>query len=254
MLYCTNCGEKTSEKKICEKCEVKLDSTHNYCKWCGCSIVENAKKCPQCKQKLKKESIIGKIICYIVSAIFLIASLGMFAVNGAVSAICFILFAVLLFPAVKKIFKKTADKSPKSTNIIIKVRALALVVFLIVGFAVMPETESSGFSFGKSSNDASASEPITSESQALKAADDYLSKNEVYVNQLISSKLGFETFYAPKYGGKEVVSRYDYWNVTYYGNMTGYTDKYQTDIEIYKFSIILTVKEDGNISVSVFKN
>ncbi len=252
MKYCTNCGERTSAKKICDSCGVKMYSTHNFCRWCGNALETNAKKCLVCGEKSKKDFILIPILCYILGIALIIGGLCV-ANDFALSGIALALFGLFLLPVIKKLVRIISGKKKvlfKTFNIL---RLALAAIFFVIYVSAIPADYEPPVKENKPTN-SSVSAAITSQSEAIKAADKYISQNETYINQQIASKLGFVTFYTPKYGGKDAAEHHNYWNITYYGNMTGYIDKYQTDIENYKFTIILTVKQDGDISIHVYKD
>lgn len=78
-MHCTNCGEET-KGKVCLKCGVKQNKVHNFCRWCGETVVENAVICPQCGEQIKPKAfasimkVIAAIVRIPVFSIFLLIS------------------------------------------------------------------------------------------------------------------------------------------------------------------------------------
>ena len=62
----------------------------------------------------------------------------------------------------------------------------------------------------------------------------------------------FKQFYDPDYGTCAATENSDgSWNVTLNGNMTGYTDDFNSKFEIKKFTVTAKVSSNGDFRVSV---
>ena len=250
-MFCTNCGKKTSSKKICENCNVKIGSAHSFCKWCGAELEENAKNCPQCKEKVKNDLLVLKILFYVVGVLFVIVGIVSISNGDYLPGVFFGLFGILLLPIVKDFIKKTTCCNPKLHNLIMKIRIVALVVLVIAGIATIPPSDPDTAKNSGSSNSAAevSKEPvILNEQQALKAAKEYMKDNSRKVEKQIASECEFTKFYSPEFVTYSTkMSGVGSWTITVKGNMAGYIDEYGSDFEKYNFDMKIYVSEDGSV-------
>lgn len=256
MKYCTNCGEKTAEKKICDKCGFRFDSTHNFCKWCGAEIGENKKRCSNCGEKNKKSFILATIIKYTISLILIIASLGNFG-ESAVTATSLLLFGILLLPVTNNLFKQLTCKNGKTHKVLSIARRVLLVVLLVVAIATVPSSETNSTPSNSTSDteveNTDKESVVHSGSEAIVAAKKYVANNSGYLEQQIADECNFKNFYHPTYATYDDFAHISSWSVHVKGNISGYTDDYATDFKQYKFEVILSVSEDGSVSLTSIK-
>jgi predicted nucleic acid-binding Zn ribbon protein len=255
MLHCTNCGEKTSDKKICKSCGVKLHSTHNFCCWCGTALEQNAKKCPNCGEKVKQSLILFVIIKYIIGILLLMSGLGTLK-KSIVTAISLMLFGIILLPIVKDFIRKLTCKKGKIYKVISKARIILLVILLLVAFVTMPPSDTNNTT-SNNSNDVSSVDGsggkevvIKSGQEALTAAKKYVSNNKELMEQKIAAECGFKTFYSPKYSTYDDFPHTSSWTVYVKGIINGYTDDYGSNLKTYNFTVSISVSKYGDIKIS----
>lgn len=250
MKYCTNCGERITQKKVCGRCGIQYGTTNRFCRWCATEIPATAKKCPNCGEKAKRDFVLATILGYVIGIVCIIGGLCTIGMSAAMG-IPFTLLGIVALPAIRNLIRVTTCQKGILHKVAKVLRLIVLVVLFVLVVVASDKVDRPTAGTDTGSSDVGVA--ITTESEAVKAADKYMAQNKAYINQLLADKLGYETFYDPQYGGKDVVSRNGHWNITYYGNMTGYLDKYKTNIEMFKIEVLLTVKENGDITVNVFK-
>lgn len=253
MNYCTHCGEKTSEKKICKSCGVKLYSTHHFCHWCGTAFEQDVKKCPYCGENVKKSFILFVIIKYIIGAFFLLTGL-VSLVDPSLFSIPLILFGILLLPVVNNFIKRLTCKKGKIHKIISTIRVVILFILIPVMFITAPSYDTDSTTSDNISNstttETTTKEAVIKSSQAaIAAAKVYVSDNSRVVAGKIADECGFKRFYSPDYATYDCDEDFSSWTVQLNGNMGGYIDDYGTDFEQYKFTVNMRVYDDGEISI-----
>ena len=174
MAYCTNCGKEMTAKKICEHCGVKKNKTHNFCEWCGTALDQKAKVCPNCQEPKKVETVAGKAVSTFFAVLFLIGAIGAIG-QSFVTAVCFLLFALLLLPFTKGLIRKATHDNMKLRKTLKPVRVIALIALLLIGGSALPETETSN-------NNAEINS-----SQSTKS--DYVELNEKEIDALVADAL-----------------------------------------------------------------
>lgn len=248
-MFCSNCGEKTSEKKICEKCNVKIDSVHNFCKWCGTKLEENAKTCPNCKEKTKSESTIVKILFYILGVLCIVVGLVSLAGGDYLPGIFFGLFGVLLLPAIKNLIKKSTCKTAKLHSTVMIIRIVVMVALLVGFVATLPPSDPAAKDNSNNTVDVSKEAVIHNNQQALNAAKAYIQSNSNKVEQEIADECGFTKFFTPTFASYQTHSESDSWTITVKGNIAGYVDEHATEFRKYKFDLKLYVSADGSVRI-----
>ena len=255
MKFCTNCGKKTVEKKICDKCETEFDTSHNFCKWCGTEISEKDTKCPNCGEKIKKEYILITIVKYIFGVFFILGGLAGLG-NSLVYALPMILFGILLLPIVKNLIKQITCPKGKINKVVSIIRIVLLVVLILISFIVAPPSDSNDMNNdnGPTSDNADSEEQVIfSGEQAIALAKEYIANNSVYLEQKIADECNFSRYYAPIYATYDYHHNPSSWTVYVDGNIYGYTDNYATNLVNYKFTISFSVQENGEIKISNIK-
>ena len=142
MNYCGNCGQKTS-KKICPHCGNNARKANRFCKWCGNEVDPNAVVCPNCHEKQKEGfgAKLAKLLSVALAVIFVILAVAFIQEGGAVSAVCFVVAAILLLPAVKSAIKKATFGKKGVRTLLTFGRSVAIVVAIIAAFSLLPESE-----------------------------------------------------------------------------------------------------------------
>ncbi len=142
MKYCRNCGKETTAK-ICPHCGANSRKSQNFCAWCGAEVDKNAVVCPNCQEKTKDGAMakLGNIIGVVVAAFLVIMGLAFGSDNAALTAVMFIVAAVLLLPFIKNLIRKVTF-GKKTLRAILSIGRMALVIILLIGgCSVMPEAE-----------------------------------------------------------------------------------------------------------------
>lgn len=218
MAYCTNCGKDISEKTFCEECCMEIGAARNYCKWCGNSLNPNDKKCSTCGEKIK-ESRISKKLAYFFSAFLLLAGIATVK-KSIISAVCFFIAAILLFPKTKNFIRKKTESEPNKRKTAFKIQTIGLIVFLVISVVAMPTSGNArdrlGSLFGSSDSE---NDEIVENVKSIAKANIYTAIAEKYgdgnqaevtfstVNQdgydfELYGKVTFKDKYGDKYEGR----------------------------------------------------
>ena len=131
--FCTNCG-RAIHTKICPYCGFKRKTSYQFCEWCGAKIDPNAKICTYCHETIKTGigSKIVNILGICFSCYLLIASIGVILLNKRyLSAVLFLLTALLLLPPIKNFIKNITHKKLKIRPFLTwGRRGLVIILFL----------------------------------------------------------------------------------------------------------------------------
>lgn len=102
---------------------------------------------------------------------------------------------------------------------------------------------------GCGSDESNGRTEITTEAQAINAVQNYMNGTSFSLEQKIAGELGYKNFYSPDYATESATQNGDgSWNVTIKGNMSGYVDEYNDDLESHRFEVCATVSIEGRVN------
>ncbi len=220
--FCTNCG-KENNKKICQHCGVKKNTTHLFCEWCGNPISENVTICTSCQEKVKPNGS-AKIfnIISLLGIVFLLFSIIMSLSSSAfLPVILFVIGIILLLPFTKNAIKCATHNKQSLRKPLSVVRIFLVIILAFIGLVSQPAAE-----FEVYTDDATkAAEIVFHEEVALK------NENSFVIND------SDVTYLTEPYNGKEnlrlvtVVIDYSAQNGFGGSNRNDYTIKILFNIE-----------------------
>lgn len=142
MNYCGNCGQETG-KKICPHCGNNARKANRFCKWCGQEVDANAIVCPHCHEKLKEGfgAKLGRVLGIAAAALFILFAIGFAQEGGVVSAVFFVVAALLLLPFAKNAIRKATHGKKGARSAMSFARSAVIVIAIIVAFTALPEAE-----------------------------------------------------------------------------------------------------------------
>ena len=127
----------------------------------------------------------------------------------------------------------------KAVRILSVVMALAICLSCFVGCS--------------SSSSSESKTKIKTSSEAISEVKGYAYGTDWSLNNQIARKYGFKSFSAPNYGTCTATQKADgSWEVSIKGNMIGYTDDYNSNLEKYNFDVYATVTEEGNVKLRIY--
>ena len=228
----------------CSKCGTEIDSNCKICPNCESPIVENAVVTEDVPKKKKIAATIGNIVLYIIG-VFILLFAFVYIGESILTGVCFILSALFAFPFTLSVIKTFKGKEEILHKIFSKIRIFAFIILFIVGCFIAPDIDTDDNT--PTDQNPPVEEVTFTQSDALKAAEDYLTENKTQIYKQVSESLGFENSFGTIFSEPEAASYKDYWKI----NQSCRMFKSESDYIGYDFDIVYTVKSKDDITADI---